>query len=165
MTNETRGKRPPERKELDRLLDVQDAIGNIQSHPRFGEAPNRLAWDQDQYFRGYCERQLGIIGEAASRLSADFDYENKHPDVPWRQIKALRNILVHMYWGSDPEILWGIIEKHVPDLKEKVDKWIIEKENDLSNKPQPEKKETKRKSKLYRRIQEMAESYTIGRTE
>jgi uncharacterized protein with HEPN domain len=88
MTDEGTGSQ--ERKELDRLLDIKDAIENIQGHPRYLEG--KQAWDDDKYYRGYCERQLGIVGEAASRLSADFDYEIKHPDVPWRQVKALRNI-------------------------------------------------------------------------
>lgn len=103
MTDESTGKRSAERKELDRLLDIRDAIENIQEHPRYPEG--KAAWDEDKYYRGYCERQLGIIGESASRLSADHDYESKHPDVPWRQVKALRNILVHVYWGSDPQSL------------------------------------------------------------
>jgi uncharacterized protein with HEPN domain len=109
MSDETPAKRSAERRELDRLLDIKEAIENIQGHPRFCEG--KPAWDEDKYYRGYCERQLGIIGEASTRLSADFGYDTKHPEVPWRQIKALRNILVHMYWGSDPQILWGVVEK------------------------------------------------------
>jgi uncharacterized protein with HEPN domain len=154
MTYDSSGNRRPERKELDRLLDIQDDIENIQGHPRYSEG--KKAWDEDKYYRGYCERQLGIIGEAAARLTADFDYEKKHSDVPWRQIKALRNILVHMYWGSDPKILWEIVEGYVPDLKEKVDKWV--KENDQLLKPNPKaEKQAKKEGKLSRRIRELAD--------
>jgi len=154
MTEEGTGKRSQERKELDRLLDIKDAIENIQGHPRYLEG--KQAWDDDKYYRGYCERQLGIIGEAASRLSADFDYEIKHPDVPWRQVKALRNILIHVYWGSDPDILWGIVEQHVSDLQEKVDKWIEETERALKDKLEPEKSE-KKEGKLSRKLRGLSE--------
>lgn len=154
MTEEAGAKRSPGRRELDRLLDIGEAIENIQGHPRSGEG--QKAWDEDKYYRGYCERQLGIIGEAATVLVRDFDYENKHPEVPWRQIKGLRNILVHMYWGSDPEVLWSVIEKSVPELKEKLNKWVEEKTRDLKDEPLPPKAE-KRESKLSKRVKELAE--------
>lgn len=55
MTDESREKRSAERKELDRLLDIRDAIENIQEHPRYPEG--KAAWDEDKYYRGYCERR------------------------------------------------------------------------------------------------------------
>lgn len=154
MTEEAGAKRSQERRELDRLLDIQEALEEIQGHPRYGEGEK--AWDEDKYYRGYCERQLGIIGEAATSLTRDFDYEKKHPEVPWRQIKGLRNILVHMYWGSDPKVLWSIVEKRVPELKEQVDKWVDEKERALEHESPSVKSDTK-ESKLSRRVRELAE--------
>jgi len=155
MTNEPSAKRsPPERRELDRLVDIQEAIENIQGHPRYSEG--QKAWDEDKYFRGYCERQLGIVGEAATSLTRDFDYEKKHPEVAWRQIKGLRNILVHMYWGSDPELLWSVIDKSVPELKEKIDKWVEEKAKTLKDEPLLPKTE-KKESKLSKKVRELAE--------
>lgn len=154
MTEEPGVKRSQERRELDRLLDIQEALEEIQGHPRYGEGEK--AWDEDKYYRGYCERQLGIIGEAATSLARDFDYEKRHPEVPWRQIKGLRNILVHMYWGSDPKVLWSIVDKRVPELKEQVDKWVAEKERALEQES-PSVKIDSKESKLSRRVRELAE--------
>ena len=141
-------------RDFDRLLDFPEALDDIQGHPQY---PNgEQAWNEDKYYRGYCERQLGIIGEAATRLTADFSYESKHPEVPWRQIKGLRNILVHMYWGSDPKVLWTIVDKRVPDLKVKIDSWIQEKQKGLEHEPEPQKSE-KKESKLARKVRELAE--------
>lgn len=154
MTDEPAAKRSAGRRELDRLLDIQDALENIQTHPRYGEG--QKAWDEDKYFRGYCERQLGIVGEAATRLTGDFDYEKKYPDVPWRQIVGLRNILVHMYWGSDPEVLWSIVDKRVPELKVKIDKWVDAKAQALKDESIPSTTE-KKESKLARKVRELAE--------
>lgn len=150
MTDQPGLKRTPERRELDRLLDIQEAIAEIQGHPRFLEG--KAAWDEDKYFRGYCERQLGIIGEAASILSSNFEFESKHPDIPWHQVKALRNILVHMYWDTDPETLWGIIEKHVPVLKAKVDEMIEARRHLLDE--STNSTGTKKKSKLLKKLEE-----------
>lgn len=153
MTQES-GKPSKERRELDRLLDIQEALDNIQGHPQYPSGEK--AWNEDKYYRGYCERQLGIIGEAATRLTADFSYEQKHPEVPWRQIKGLRNILVHMYWGSDPKVIWSIVDKHVPDLKLKIDKWVEEKQKYLKQEQEPQKTQ-KKESKLARKVRELAE--------
>lgn len=152
MSDEKESKPSDERKELLRLVDIQKAVEKIQGHPRFSEG--KQAWDQDEYYRGYCERQLTIIGEAASMLGVNFGYENKHPDVPWRQIKALRNILTHVYWETNQEVLWEIIQKHVPELKVKVDAWIDDKQKLLKNIPESDKNE--RQSKLSRKLNELS---------
>jgi uncharacterized protein with HEPN domain len=143
------------RRELDRLLDIHDAIENICEHPRHPDG--KKGWDEDKYYRGYCERQLGIFGEAASCLTTDFGYEATHSEIPWRQIKALRNILVHMYWGSDPKILWNIVENYLPELKDSVDKWIDEKEKQIESQSTEEKNPNRREGKLSRKIRELAE--------
>jgi uncharacterized protein with HEPN domain len=154
MTDEPREKRPIERLELDRLRDVQKAIDEIQGHPRFPEG--KAAWDEDKYYRGYCERQLEIVGEAASKLAADHEYEKIDPETPWKLIKGLRNVLAHVYWRTNKEILWKIIDEHVPELKGKVDQWIEERERALKDKPEPEKSE-KKEGKLARKIRELTE--------
>lgn len=156
MTDESPGKRPIERIELDRLYDIKKAIEEIQDYPRFSEG--KSAWDEDKIFRIYCERLLAIIGEAASKLASEHDYETKAPEIPWASIKGLRNVLVHVYWKADKEILWTIIDEHVPPLKEMVDKWIEEKERILKERPELDiKKSEKKESKLFRRIREMTD--------
>lgn len=153
MSDEPRERRPIERLELDRLRDIQHAIEEIQGHPRFSEG--KAAWDEDKYYRGYCERQLAIIGEAASKLASEHDYEKVDPETPWPLIKGLRTVLVHVYWRTDPQILWKIIDEHVPELKSKVDKWVEERERALKDRPEPEK--SGKESKLSKKIRELTE--------
>ena len=59
-------------------------------------------------------RQLEILGEAARRVSDEF--QNSHPDIPWRKIIGLRNELIHEYDTVDVELLWIIIMRDLPDL-------------------------------------------------
>jgi hypothetical protein len=54
--------------------------------------------------RAAVERQLFIIGEAAARLPDD--WKQRLPEVPWRKIVGLRNLLAHGYWVIDAEELW-----------------------------------------------------------
>ena len=59
--------------------------------------------------------RLGVIGEAVKRLSDEIC--SRYPDVPWKQMAALRDVLVHNYFGIDLEILWGILERDLPSVK------------------------------------------------
>jgi uncharacterized protein with HEPN domain len=54
-------------------------------------------------------RNFIVIGEAASHLSDDF-IEN-HPDLPWREMRDMRNIVVHEYFGVDNLIVWETLQK------------------------------------------------------
>jgi uncharacterized protein with HEPN domain len=52
------------------------------------------------------ERALEIIGEAAGRLSEAF--RSAHPEIPWRSITGLRNVLAHAYGEVNPAVIWAI---------------------------------------------------------
>lgn len=63
-------------------------------------------------------RNLEIIGEAAKNIP--HLVKEKYPDIEWKKIAGLRDILAHEYFGVDLEVLWDIIKKKLPDLKKKV---------------------------------------------
>jgi uncharacterized protein with HEPN domain len=54
-------------------------------------------------------RNLEVIGEAVKNLSSDF--RRLHPEIPWRSITALRNVLIHEYFGVDLEIVWRVVTR------------------------------------------------------
>jgi uncharacterized protein with HEPN domain len=60
-------------------------------------------------------RNLELIGEAATRVSQDI--RDKAPQVPWRQLVATRNRLIHAYLGIDDDIVWSIVTDDVPALR------------------------------------------------
>jgi len=151
--NKKPDKKPIERKELECLYDIRDAIAEIENHPRFPEGEK--AWYRDKYYRGYVERQLGIVGEAATRLCREHEYEIQYSDVEWALIKGLRTVLIHVYWKTDPKILWSIIDEHLPELKNRVSKWINGRERITKV---DKKAEPKRESKLLRKLRERVEN-------
>ena len=69
-------------------------------------------------------RNLEIIGEASRKIGAEFRAAN--PGVPWREMNALRNVLIHNYEGADPELVWGIVEREIPSLLEVVRRLVGE---------------------------------------
>ncbi len=67
-------------------------------------------------------RELEIIGEAARNLSIAFIEE--HPEMPWRRIKAMRNILIHQYFGVNLKVVWDTCRSNLPQLKSFVQSWL-----------------------------------------
>lgn len=61
------------------------------------------------------ERNLQIIGEAVVHLPAEIT--DTHPEIAWPQIRGFRNILVHQYFGVDPDTVRDVIESHLPALE------------------------------------------------
>ena len=66
------------------------------------------------FMQSAVERQLGILGEAARRVSSDF--QQFHPEIDWRNAINLRNILVHRYDQVRPEVIWNIVTSVLPSL-------------------------------------------------
>lgn len=60
-------------------------------------------------------RNVEIIGEACAKISADL--KTKFSEIPWRDIIAMRNILIHEYFRTDPETIWNVIQFDIPKLK------------------------------------------------
>ena len=61
---------------------------------------------------------LTVIGEAISRLSVEL--RGRYPDVPWRQIIAMRHRIVHAYFDLDWQILWDAAIDDIPALRRQV---------------------------------------------
>ncbi|MDR3234211.1 MAG: DUF86 domain-containing protein [Planctomycetaceae bacterium] len=55
------------------------------------------------------------IGELAAHLTDEF--RHRHPDLPWRDIVAVRNRAAHGYNSMDLELVWGMIQNRIPELK------------------------------------------------
>lgn len=63
-------------------------------------------------------RNLEVIGEASKRLPDDL--RQRYPDVPWRKMAGLRDVIAHGYFGIDVQLVWDIIQKDVPTVRLKV---------------------------------------------
>lgn len=59
-------------------------------------------------------RNLELLGEAASHIPPEI--RESVSEIPWRQIIATRNRLIHAYLGIDNDILWNIVEQDIPGL-------------------------------------------------
>ncbi|HBY57290.1 MAG TPA: hypothetical protein DEG96_05455 [Candidatus Atribacteria bacterium] len=72
-------------------------------------------------------RRLKIIGEAVKNI--DDDIRDKYPQIPWKKIAGMRDIIAHEYFGVKLDRVWDIVRKDLPNLKEKIGTVIEEEEN------------------------------------
>ena len=72
-------------------------------------------FSSDLDIRDACALRVLQIGENASDLSASF--REAHPEVDWRAIIGLRNIIAHEYGNVDTEVLWEIVDEDIPVLR------------------------------------------------
>lgn len=97
---------------LDDIVDAADAIA------RFLHAIEKEAFLGDELYQSAVLQKLIVIGEAASRLSAEF--RGRHADIEWPDIISLRNIAVHEYFGINWEVVWNTATQGVPILREQI---------------------------------------------
>lgn len=90
------------------LLHIQDALRRIRSYTRDGEA----AFSADLKTQDAVIRNFEIIGEAVKNLSENL--KSAHPEILWRDIAAMRDKLIHEYFGVKLQLVWRTIQNDLP---------------------------------------------------
>ncbi|HMC61964.1 MAG TPA: HepT-like ribonuclease domain-containing protein, partial [Candidatus Solibacter sp.] len=75
-------------------------------------------FQKSEMLRSAVVQKLAVIGEAAARVSEAL--RGRHPEVPWPQIVAFRNILVHAWFGIDWDVVWRAATNRCPVLRDRV---------------------------------------------
>jgi len=97
------------------LKDILSACSKIES---IIAATNEDAFLKDEVLSAAVLHHLTVIGEAISRLSTEL--RDRHPEVPWRQIIAVRHRIVHAYFDLDWQILWDAATGDIPELRRQI---------------------------------------------
>lgn len=98
------------RRDDERLADIVEAAEKIAARADQG----RLVFDASEDVQIVIVHLIQVMGEAAAGLSDELT--SAHPEVPWRQIVAIRNRVVHGYFEIDLDILWDVAIIDVPHL-------------------------------------------------
>jgi uncharacterized protein with HEPN domain len=105
------------------LLDMFDSSRFAQE---FVDGMERDAFLEDRRTQSAVIRELMIVGEAAKKISMEF--RAAHPEIPWRDITGMRDVLVHDYRDVNLQNVWVAATESVADLVEKLEPLIPEAE-------------------------------------
>lgn len=98
------------RSDRERLLDILEAVDRIEAQAARGHA----AFTDDELIQTAVIRWIEIIGEAARGVTGEL--RDAHPELPWRQMVAMRNVLVHGYFDVDVDLVWSVVENDLPKI-------------------------------------------------
>lgn len=109
----------PEDRDLALLLDMQSACDQVMD---FMKGIDLEAFSTDRMRCFAVERALEILGEAAGRVSPEF--QRSCTTIPWRQIRGLRNILAHEYGHIEYPSLYRTTREDIPPLLKEVSRQL-----------------------------------------
>ena len=84
------------------LRHILDSLERIDAHASFGRDISM----SESHWQDAVTRQFEIVGEATKRLSPEL--RQQYPDIPWRWIAGLRDMLIHDHKGVDLEAVWAL---------------------------------------------------------
>lgn len=106
------------------LLDILSSARMIRSYIESVALDEFL---RDTKLQDSVIRRLEIIGEAAGRISVQF--REKHPEVPWSEMRGMRNRMIHHYDDVDLHIVWNTAQDNIPQLLELLDPLVPPEED------------------------------------
>lgn len=98
-----------ERTEVVYLQDILD------SFEQYTSSINKSEFLKDIEKQDAVIRRLEIIGESVKQLSEKT--RSDYPEIPWRSIAGMRDVLIHSYFGVSIEMIWNVLENEISDLK------------------------------------------------
>ena len=100
------------------LQHIADAIQKIKEYTSLGHE----TFMEQTHWQDAVIRKLEIVGEAVKHLSPDL--KKQYPNVHWRRIAGLRDVLIHDYMGVDMNAVWDITQKDIPEFKKNIQEML-----------------------------------------
>ncbi len=104
---------------------IEDIVECMERAASYTKPMTFEDFEEDRMTLDAVERNFITIGEAANQVPAEV--KEKYPEIPWRKIIDMRNVVVHQYFGVIPRIMWNAIHEDFPPLIPKLES-ILESE-------------------------------------
>lgn len=104
------------------IFRVEDILKSIKKIEHYLAGMTLTKFKQDELVIDAVVRNFEIIGEASKHIPLSI--QHSFPDIPWKEMQGMRNILIHEYFGVDAKILWHTTKKNLPFLQKQLEKLL-----------------------------------------
>jgi len=111
----------PPREHLDYIADIRNAVAKAQ---QFVATMTYEQFGADEKTIFAVVRCLEIVGEAARKIPETT--RKRYPQVPWREMTGMRDVLIHDYFGVNLRVVWNTLQNDLPPLKPQMEQIIAE---------------------------------------
>ena len=93
-------------------------LESIQLVQEYSKGTTQAMFYKNRSLQDAIIRRLEIIGEAVKNLPPAF--KEKYPDIPWKKIAGMRDILIHEYFSVDLTLTWQVVKHELPLIKKQL---------------------------------------------
>lgn len=107
-----------DKKGRDELVFLEDILDCIEKIEAYVENMAEKEFEDNTEKQDAVIRRIEIIGEAVKNLSNET--RGKYPDIPWREIAGMRDVVIHQYFGVTIGLVWRVATSDFPKLKGRI---------------------------------------------
>ena len=93
-------------------LRIADTLDAAETAIGLTAELSRHAFLDDRTLTDAAIKNITVIGEAATHVPDEV--AERWPEIPWRDMRAMRDFIVHEYFGVNPDVLWGTVTEDLP---------------------------------------------------